>query len=160
MRPLCALLAVITLVGFAAPVAAQITPGYKGDHDRARAEFRAYALNGFQTGLSGWVQAVNADDAEAAAGFYTDNAFVHLAGPAENAEDLRTLLEQWLDSVDGVRVGLQDFDASGSMAYGSVRVQFVDSESAARRDGVMAIAMLREGRRWAIRSQTLLVYPE
>lgn len=151
-------LAIALLLCTSTVAAAQLTPGYRGDRDRMLAEFRAETLNAFQEVLGEWVRAVNDEDAEAAAGLYAEDAFVHLGGTAGPGE-VSALLEQWLPRVPQLRVGLSDFDVSGEVAYGSVRVQFLGSGSAPDIDGVMAVVMRRHGHNWRIRSQVMVTDP-
>ena len=140
----------------AVPASAQTTPGYRGDYDAARAQFRAYALGEFQDVLARWLEAVNAGDAETAARLYTPDAFVHLERPANGPAEAEATLRDWLGHLDEVRIGLADFDASGNLAYGSVRVQLFGSGSAGDADGTMTFVMRKEGRDWMIRSQMLV----
>lgn len=148
-------LAIILLLSTTSVLAAQMTPGYRGDRDQVRAEFRAKTLNEFQEVLGAWVRAVNADDVDAAALLYAEDAFVHLDGPSSSGE-VKAVLERWLPAVPQLRVGLSDFDVSGELAYGSVRLQLLGPGSAGPTDGIMAVVMRRHGRDWLIRSQVMV----
>lgn len=152
----------LIVAGFAlavAPASAQVTPGYRGDHDAATAQYRSYALGEFQNVMAEWLEAVNAGDVEAAAALYTEDAFIHLEHPA-NIDQTEASLRAWLDDVDGVRIGLSDFDASGNLSYGSVRVQLLGSGSRGDVDGTMTFILRKQGRDWRIRSQMLVTSPQ
>lgn len=151
-------LAIALLLSTTGHAAAQMIPGYHGNRDQVRSEFRARVLNEFQEVMGAWVRAVNDEDADAAARLYAPDALVHLHG-ASGPGDVRAILEEWLPRVPQIRVGLSDFDVSGELAYGSVRVQFLGSGSDADTDGVMAVLMRRHGRDWRIRSQVMVADP-
>lgn len=148
-------LAIALLLCTTTLAAAQMTPGYRGDRDEVLSEFRAKTLNEFQAVLGAWVRAVNDGDVDAASELYAADAFIHLDG-ASGPGEVRAVLEEWLRAVPELRVGLSDFDVSGELAYGSVRVQLLDSGSAPPTDGIMAIVMRRHGRDWRIRSQVIV----
>lgn len=153
----------LIVAGFAlavAPASAQVTPGYRGDHDAASAQFRSYALGEFQNVMAQWLEAVNAGDVEAVAALYTEDAFIHLERPANGINETEASLRAWLDRFDGVRIGLSDFDASGNLSYGSVRVQLLGSGARGDVDGTMTFILRKHGRDWRIRSQMLVTSPQ
>ncbi|NIP78809.1 MAG: hypothetical protein GWM90_06255, partial [Gemmatimonadetes bacterium] len=94
---------------------------------------------------------------DAAARLYAEDASTHLGHPATGAEAVREALAGWIGSLDGVRLGLSDFDASGSMSYGAVHivVDAVDSDDDG--DGTLVFVLKKRGRDWEIRSQTLVM---
>lgn len=141
----------------ATPAVGQNVPGFEGNYDAAAAQFRAYALENFQEVMGAWVQAVNAHQLDEVVGLYADNAHVQLEGPAQGREATRAALAEWLASVDAVQVGLADFDASGTMSFGSVRILIDGAGSHRDADGTLFVVLKRHGRDWQIRSQTLMV---
>ena len=141
----------------AAPAAGQRVPGFEGDYDAAAAQFRAYALENFQQVLGEWVEAVNRHEVDAAVRLYAENAHVQLEGPAQGRDAARQALADWLEGVDAIQVGLADFDASGTMSYGSVRIVIDGAGSGRDADGTLLVVLKRRGRDWEIRSQTLMV---
>lgn len=150
-----ALLVAATAV--AAPLGAQNLPGFEGDYDAAEAQFRAYALEEFNKVLAEWNQAALDGDVDRAMTLYLPSAFVYLTDAARGPDEVRQQLTAWLDSVDDFRIGLSDFDASGSISYSSVHivVNAVDPEDDG--NGTMIFVLRRQGRRWLIRSQTLVM---
>lgn len=148
-------LAAVLLAG-AAPAAAQTLPGFRGDYDAARAQFRAYALGEFHEVLNEWVAAVNARETERALDLYVPAAYVQLDDRATSREAAREVLEEWIRSIDVIRVGLRDFDASGSMSYGMLNVIINASDPEQDGQAVMLFVMKRDGGDWKIRSQTLV----
>lgn len=152
------LLVVATLAG-GGPLHAQVMPGYRGDHDESRAQFRAYALQEFHAVLADWIEAANADDVDAAFRLYTGDAFLQLDRPTSGRAEGRGSLEAWLDAIDEVRAGLSDFDASGNLAYGSVRVQLLVPGPGSVVEGTMMFLLRKEGRDWRIRSQVWVADP-
>ncbi len=143
-------------VGLGTPAAAQNLPGYVDDYDAAEAQFRAWALEGFQRTLSGWTEAVLAGDVDAALHYYADETSVYIGEPGRGKEGVRSLLLSWIESVDGFRTGLSDFAASGSMSYASVNVVINAVNPAEDGDGTMIFVLKRRGRDWLIRSHTLV----
>ncbi len=145
------------LIAPAAPAAGQNLPGYQGDYDTAEAQFRAYALEEMQKVLTAWTEAALDKDVDAAMGHYAPNAFVYLDGVARGTEQVRERLTSWLDGVDDFRIGLSDFDASGSMSYASVSIVINAVNPDDDADGTLVFVLHRQGRNWRIRSQTLVL---
>jgi ketosteroid isomerase-like protein len=141
----------------ASSAAGQNLPGYHGDYDAADAQYRAYALNAFQEVLAGWAEAVNDGDVEAASRYYADEVTAFFDRPATGAQDVRAALAEWIERIDGFRLGLSDFDASGSMSYGAVKVVVNGADPADNGDGTLVMVLKRRGRDWEIRSQTLVM---
>lgn len=139
------------------PAAAQMVPGYQGDHDSARAQYRAYAIEEFQKVFSGWLQAVQSGDARAAARFYTDDAFVHIGDSVQGRGNVLSVLEEWLADVGGVQTGMTDFDASGSMSYASVNLM-VDGAGTASGPGTMLFVLKKVRGGWKIRSHSVVMH--
>ena len=156
MKILLPCLLAAALVANAAPAAAQTLPGFRGDYDAARAQFRAYALGEFHEILNEWVAAVNARETERALELYAPSAYVQLDERATNREAAREVLEEWVQSIDVIRVGLRDFDASGSMSYGMLNVIINAADPDENGQAVMLFVMKRDGDGWKIRSQTLV----
>lgn len=152
-----ALLALPLLLAAAAPATAQNLPGYQGDYDAAAAQFRAYALGHFQSVLAEWVEAVNEGDIDRAMGLYADDAWVDFGGPTTGRDAAREALGRWVEGVDGIQVGLGDFDASGTMSYGSVRIVINAAPPREDTDGSLVLILKKQGRDWRIRSQALVL---
>lgn len=156
MKSIQAVLLFATIL-IATPAAAQTVPGYQGDHDSARAQYRAYAIGEFQKVFSGWLEAVQAGDARAAARFYTDDAFVHIGETAQGQGNVLPVLQHWLADVEGVQTGMTDFDASGSMSYASVNLM-VDGPGAAGGPGTMLFVLKKVKGGWKIRSHSVVMH--
>lgn len=140
-----------------APAAAQNIPGFSGDYDQAEAQFRAYALAEFQKVLTGWTEAVREGDVDQAMEYYTSNAFAYFTETARGSDQIRRQLTAWLDAIDDFRIGLTDFDASGSISYSSVSIVVNAVNPDDDGDGTMIFVLRRHGRNWLIRSQTLVM---
>lgn len=141
----------------AAPAGAQNLPGYRNDFDASRLQFRAYAMEGFHKVLGPWTDAARSGDLDSAMSFYTDDAFVFFDGVGQGTREVRARLAEWLASVDDLRLGIRDFDASGSISYASVHMVVNSSNPEDDGDGTMVFVLRRQGRSWKIRSQTIVM---
>ena len=137
-------------------VEAQRVPGYSGDYGMAEAEYRALALKAFQETVGDWTSAVQSRDLDDAMDLYSDQVFAYLDGPASGKAAVRAQLQSWLDGINGFTVNLVDFDASGRLAYGSVRLNVVPAGAMSSEPVTMLFVLRRVGRDWYIRSQSLI----
>jgi ketosteroid isomerase-like protein len=155
LRSIAVTAVALLLLWLPAGLQAQTLPGYRPDHDAARAQFRSYVLGEFQEVLGEWLDAVQSREPERAARLYAEDAFLQLDEPARGTAQVEAELVRWVRAVDGIQAGLADFDASGSLAYGTVRV-IIDG-SPADRQGIMLLVLRRAGGDWKIRAHTLSV---
>ena len=144
----------LVLLGAAVPAYGQATPIPRSDFEEAAAQYRSYALQEFQDVVEKWVGAVNAGEPDRAVRLYTDDSYAEIDAPARGRPAIQELLREWAHGVRHVQVGLSDFDASGSMSYGTLQIR-VSPEDGRTRTGVLLLVMRKEGRAWRIRAQTL-----
>lgn len=157
-----ALLAPLALFTLAAPIAAQI-PG--GDPDEslrqrqlARLQYRAQILNEVNDVLSEWTNDWRDDEAASLADRYAESATVRGLpfGGANGRDAIQSAMGELLGRSGDVRLRLQDFEASGRLAFGLGHYEFsmADAqEGSVTREGqvLMVFEKLRGG--WKIRSQ-------
>lgn len=148
-------LSVLAALVAASPAAAQNLPGYQGDYDAAHAEYRAYAIGEFQKVFAQWMEAVKAGNAEEAARYYTDNAYLYLGQSDDGRGEVEESLDQWLDGIDDLRTGLTDFDASGSISYATLDLVINGADPADDGSATMMLVLKKVRGGWKIRSQTL-----
>lgn len=152
-------LLLLPFASMAGPASAQTVPGFDGGHDSARAQHRAYAIEEFQKVYSGWLEAVQAGDADRAAEFYTDDAFLYLGDSANGRGDVQSALTDWLQEIDHVQTGMTDFDASGSMSYVSLNLMVDGFGGGDNGPGTMILVLKRVRGGWRIRSHTVVMHP-
>lgn len=140
-----------------APAEGQKPPGFRNDYDAVQLQFRAYAMEGFQDVLGPWTDAARSGDLDSAMSFYTDDAFVFLGAAGKGTQEVRARLAEWLASVDELRLGMSDFDASGRISYATVNMVVNSSNPEDDGSGTMVFVLKREGRNWKIRSQTVMM---
>jgi ketosteroid isomerase-like protein len=121
---------------------------------RRQAEYRAAAHAEFQALVRRWADAVGRDDIDQALALYHPDAWTHLDYPAGGPE-LRVAVERWVREVDSVLIGPTDFDFSGDLAFGTVRLLVVPAGGAGRITGFMTLVIRNSGGDWRIRSQQL-----
>lgn len=144
----------LLLLCTAAPAYGQVVPIPRSDFEEAAAQYRSYALQEFQGVVEKWVGAVNAGEPDRAVRLYTEDSYAEIEEPARGRLAIQELLREWSEGVRSVQVGLSDFDASGSMSYGTLQIR-VSPEEGSPRTGVLLLVMRKEGRAWRIRAQTL-----
>lgn len=141
---------------------AQLVPGAPvTDWDRARADFTITVLREYNTVINNWRENLGAGDAAGAAAHYTEGGILLVSG-AEVVQG-RTAIEGFLETMTGrlveIRTGLTDFVASDQLAYatGPTLYTYRDGTSGTVRSvtGNHLTVLVREGRRWRIRSQVL-----
>lgn len=118
---------------------------------------RAYALAGFHKTFAQWVEAMQEGDAARAARYYDDQVFLYLGEIVTTPGGVEAALDRWIIGIGGLRTGLRDFDASGSLSYASIRVVIDAADPAESGTGMFLVVMSRHGRDWKIRSQTLVM---
>lgn len=124
------------------------------EYAKARdADFRAAVHREFQALLRDWADAVATDDVDAVMALYSPDAWIRLDYPARGA-DVRPATEQWVRGTRNVLLGAADFDFSGDLAVGTVRL-LVTPTDGARRAGVMVVVIRSTDAGWRIRSQVL-----
>lgn len=130
-------------------------PGGSAEYIARRdAYMRAEMYGGFQALLADWGRAVADGAVDRAYAMYTDGARVRLDYLAVGAE-IRPALAEWFDAVDNVIMGPADFDFSGELAYGVVRVLVVPSDGGPRETGIMTVVARSTSAGWFIRGQFL-----
>jgi ketosteroid isomerase-like protein len=137
-------------------IQAQRTPGFDGGYDEALAEFRAERLREFDTLLTRWLEAVQAEDVKALMELYAEDAFVHLGEPVRGEEAIEGFLTDWLPKVAALEAGLADFEASGRMSYATVNVRVHRGEVTGPRPGTLMLVTYRGRGGTKIRSQFLV----
>ena len=156
---LTALLPLLFVLPAASPAAAQLFYEGADPSDVARARHKAFALNQFQEVLGTLVDAANHGDSEQAAELYADDAFI-LLGEEVGIGDPGDAVAQWFAGLQGMRASIMHFDASGNLAYATLRVvQNAPGNEAKDGEGTMVMVLRRSGLRdWVIQSQTLVMH--
>lgn len=159
MRSVASLIYVLGLVVGAAPAYAQHIPGApQTDWDRATQEYTIEVLRAYNAMMQEWRDAWQAGNAQRAADFYADGASLLIEDRdlLQGKEAIRAYLETFLPGVVEIRTGLSDFVASDRLAYalGSVWYQIRGPSGGLESvQGTYLSVLVREGRRWRIRSQ-------
>lgn len=164
MRPVSVsvLFLLFALASLPSPGAAQIPGGDPSDSrarwEAARARMRAEALSGVRETLERWSQAWFDDDAEGLADLYTEGASVRGLpfGTGLHRDGIRERFDEALPEVGDIRLDLNEFDASGQLAYGVGRYRYRPLHSGAGdelRSGTVLMVFLKEGGDWKVRSQ-------
>ena len=155
-----ALLRIELLLGLAAtPAAAQVVPGSPTvDWERERNLYTAEVLNAYYATMHAWRDAWQREDANAAAEFYTDKAFLLVpdAELIQGRDSIQSYLAKTLPGLLEVRTGLTDFIASDRLAYALGPFWYEVRDDQGRRQsftGTFIAVLVREGRNWRIRSQ-------
>jgi ketosteroid isomerase-like protein len=145
---------------------AQVVPGAPPtDWSVAQNEFRLAVLREYNTLISSWHDALNADDAAALATDYTATAMLLVSGRAavQGRDSIADLLGSFAQELIEIRTGVADFLASDRLAFatGPMLCRFKVAASGGERTvtGHHVTVLLREGRRWRIHSQVLQYEP-
>jgi uncharacterized protein (TIGR02246 family) len=143
-----------------AMVQAQVVPGAPGvDWDRERHEYTAEVLRAYTALMAEWREAWHRGDARSTAELYSSHAILLVADslPLEGRVTIENYLRNVLPRTVEIRTGLSDFVASERLAYALGPFYFdVKSGDGASRQvltGTVVTVLVREGRRWRIRSQ-------
>lgn len=141
---------------------AQVVPGAPvTDWHRERQEFTADVLRAYDRMITEWRQAWQKGDVAAVSQFYLDDAllFVGDSLPLHGKTKFTPQLERMVPLTVELRTGLSDFVASDRLAYalGPFYWEVRESAGATSRviTGTHVTILVREGRRWKIRSQIL-----
>jgi uncharacterized protein (TIGR02246 family) len=144
------------------PAHAQIVPGAPTtDWNRERQEFTADVLRAYDRMITEWRAAWQKGDPKAVAEFYLDDAlfFVGDTVPLQGKASVMQQLQRMVPGTVELRTGLSDFVASDRLAYalGPFYWEVKDSAGTTTRvvTGTVVTIVVRDGRRWKIRSQIL-----
>jgi ketosteroid isomerase-like protein len=144
----------------ASAASAQVAPGAPAiDWDRERSEYSVEVLRSYNDLVRNWRSAWEKRDARAAAEFYSDGAYLMMADSAliQGKEAIQAYLGGKLPEIVEIRTGLSDFVASERLAYalGPFFYQYRRGGDGILQDvsGTIITVLVREGRRWKIRSQ-------
>ncbi len=144
----------------ALPLSGQQIPGVAGDGFSAgqgRAEYYAEAYTTLSAMIGTWQAAWREDRLDRVTELYTENA--RLVAPhgatLSGRQQIRLLLAGWLAETDGIETTVEDFDASGGLAYVSGKFRFdrVREGVSTPVYGSYFAVFYRKGRNWLIRSQ-------
>ena len=157
-----ALLAPLALLVLAAPAAAQIPGGDPHESQRQRQlmrmQYRAEILNEVNDVLSEWTNDWRDDEAASLADRYAESATIRGLpfGGANGREAIESAMGELLGRSGDVQLRLQDFEASGRLAFGLGRFEFslADAqEGSVTREGEVLMVFERQRDGWMIRSQ-------
>jgi ketosteroid isomerase-like protein len=157
-----ALVAAGFLLLFAPPAQAQHVPGAPvTDWERARRDYTVAVMRDYNAVMSDWREVLSNGDGSRAADLYANGAILMIPGeePVQGRDSIRAWLGRAaLDIVD-IRLALSDFVASDQLAFatGPMIYTFRESGSVTQRtiSGQHVTILVRENRRWRIRSQVL-----
>jgi len=163
LLPLVALLLLLLLPLATTGAAAQV-PGGNPTRDRerkdaARARLRAMAMQGVQRTLEDWSDAWMEDDADKMAELYRRAASVRGLpfGARAGRERIVRELDRYLEDNGSVTLEMQEFDASGELAYAVASYRYRRLEAGAPggalQQGTVLMVFRRRGDDWRIRSQ-------
>ncbi|HEX8273233.1 MAG TPA: DUF4440 domain-containing protein [Longimicrobiaceae bacterium] len=157
------LFALLALVG-AGGARAQMLPGARPTDNRLEMrEFNAEALRGVSSMLAEWRGAWARDDAREAARFYTDDALLLIGDgkPLRGRQEIQTGFGGILSTTGVIQVAVEDFLASGNVAYAYGNFWYPDEQDqdAPPVTGTYVMLLRRDGRNWKIRSQMFSATP-
>jgi len=156
MRPHLLLTALLTLAT-ASAAQAQVLPGIKArDKGSIRAEFLNAVMEGVRVTSNAWTEALNRDDAAAAAGWYTEEALLVSADGRElnGRDEILAYLAETLGTQGRLETFLADVDASNNMAMTSERFTFAPGGAGGTEvRGLLLTVYVNEDRTWRIRAQ-------
>lgn len=158
------------LVGASFPgvVAAQVVPGAPAtDWDRQRHEYTADVLRAFNKVMEEWRAAWQTGDVEEIVALYDESAllFVGDSAPLQGRAALQMYFAQTLPLNVEIRSGLSDFVASERLAYALGPLYVVNriepgAQNTRQSTGTLVTILVREGKRWKIRSQIIRTHAE
>jgi ketosteroid isomerase-like protein len=156
------LLGMLLIVPVATPAQAQQVPGAPStDWERARADYNTRILREYTAFINQWRETLNGGDVDRALALYSDNAMVLVAGngAVQGRDSIRAFLSGTMPRIVEILTGLNDFAASENLAYaaGPLLYTYRTGESGLVHtvSGHHVTVLVREGRRWRIRSQVL-----
>lgn len=155
------LLAVLALGAMLpATSSAQVVPGApQPDWERARHEYTAEVLRSYNDVMGKWRAAWLAGDVAAVMDLYDDRAILMVddSVPREGRAVIEVYVRSILPNTRELRTGLSDFVASERLAYslGPIYIEMTDGTAVRAYSGSAVTILVRDGRRWKIRSQIL-----
>jgi uncharacterized protein (TIGR02246 family) len=158
-------LAQILLLAAAGALSGQRVPGAPPiDWERESAEYRVEVLKAYNDLMTEWRHAWEGADARRAADFYAETAVLVVpdSAPIQGKQRIQEYFVNALPKVLEIRTGLSDFVASDRLAYALSPVWYREKNtSGAERafTGTCMTVLVREGRRWKIRSQIFRFQP-
>lgn len=138
----------------------QIVPGApQPDWDRARHEYTAGVLRSYNDVMGKWRAAWLEGDVAAVMELYDEGAVLMVddSVPREGRAAIELYVRSILPRTRELRTGLSDFVASERLAYALAPIYIEVAEGTAVRaySGSAVTILVRDGRRWKIRSQIL-----
>lgn len=158
-----ALLQIVLALGTAH---AQIVPGAPTtDWEREGHEYRAEILKAYNELIDDWRAAWERGDAKATTDFYSERGLL-IVGDSASLEG-RTAIKRYLEDVAPrtleIRIGLRDFVTSERLAYARgtfyLELRVPAGMNKHVLTGTAVTVLVREGRRWRIRSQIFSLEP-
>jgi uncharacterized protein (TIGR02246 family) len=156
------LLGALLVTATAVPAHAQHVPGAPSiDWDRARNDYTASVLRDYNSVIAEWRETLDNGDVGRALSYYSDGAMILVPGSAaiQGRDSIRAFLQGFAPNVLEIRTGLTDFVASDYLAYatGPLMYTYRTGEAGPIHTvvGNHVTILVREGRRWRIRSQVL-----
>jgi uncharacterized protein (TIGR02246 family) len=131
------------------------------DLERSRAEYSAAVIREYNLLMHDWRGTLDERTPERTAHFYADGALLLVSGEeaAQGRDAIRGLFEEFLPQIVELRTGLSDFVASDNLAYatGPLLLHYRSGAGASIQTvhGHHVTVLVRENRRWRIRSQVL-----
>lgn len=157
-------LVAVLVLGGAGFARAQALPGARpSDTRQEMRDFNAESLRGVSQMLAEWRGAWARHDVRATARYYTDDALLQIGDrkPLQGREAIESGFGGILSTTGVIQVGVEDFSASGNIAYafGSFWYQAEEGEAAPAVEGRYVMVFRRDGRNWKIRSQMFSAAP-
>lgn len=157
------LLALFSVLG-AGAARAQVLPIPRGPDTKAEMRmFNAESLRGVSSMLAEWRGAWARNDAREAARYYTDDALLLIGDgkPLRGRQEIERGFTGILATSGVIQVGVDDFVASGNVAYafGQFWYQGEEGDGSPAVEGTYVMLFRRDGRSWKIRSQMFSASP-
>jgi ketosteroid isomerase-like protein len=151
-------LVILCLLGLATAAEAQVRPIMQSTAERDQMLFNAEMMEDYQGLVRSWTAAMGRGDSRAAAALYHENA-VLISEPGEVVQgrrDIEVALQELSSRWRNLRIGLLDFEASGSLLYGLGTYVYDEGAGAQASTvtGTYVLVLHRGGRHLRIRSQT------
>lgn len=139
---------------------AQIVPGApQPDWDRARHEYTAEVLRSYNDVMGKWRSAWLEGDVAGVMELYAEGAILMVddSVPREGHAAIERYVRNILPRTRELRTGLSDFVASERLAYslGPIYIEIAEDTAVQAYSGSAVTILVRDGRRWKIRSQIL-----
>lgn len=139
---------------------AQIVPGApQTDWERTRHEYTAEVLRSYNDVMAKWRVAWMEGDVDAVMDLYDEGAILMVddSVPFEGRAAIERFVRSVAPGTRELRTGLSDFVASERLAYslGPIYIEVAKGAAVRSYSGNAVTILVREGRRWKIRSQIL-----